>query len=129
LKEPVARLGVETTLRNLGGNLWVNFNSEREGRIYDAPAGSGSVQVHLPSLPLVAGNYLARVRMWDTERCQLVAETPARFPLHVDDRGKITGMLALPNHWSQRVDSKMACCDDGVGQTCPAADASPVQTA
>lgn len=104
LTAPVPRLCVETTIRGLGGSLWVNFNSEREGQTYDAAAGTGSVRVHLPSLPLVAGNYVARVRMWDTDRCRLVAETPARFPLQVDDRGKITGMLALPNHWSTDVE-------------------------
>ena len=96
----VSRLSVETTIRSLGAGVWVNFNSAREGRTYRAAAGIASVCVHLPSLPLGAGSYLAKVRMWDADRCELVAETPAMYPLLIDDRGRTTGMLALPNEWS-----------------------------
>jgi ABC-type polysaccharide/polyol phosphate transport system ATPase subunit len=100
LARPVSRLSVEATVRSLAGGVWVNFNSAREGRTYPTGAGAASVRVHLPSLPLSGGSYLTKIRMWDADRCELVAETPARYPLLIDDRGRTTGMLALPNEWS-----------------------------
>jgi hypothetical protein len=103
LSAPVPGLCVETTIRAVAGGLSVNFNSGREGVLYDAPAGRGHVRLCVPALPLAGGSYLARVRLWDTARCKLVAETPARFPLCLDDEGRATGGLALPHAWSRAV--------------------------
>jgi lipopolysaccharide transport system ATP-binding protein len=105
LDRPVPRLSVETTIRSATGRLDVNFNSAREQRWFDAPIGVGRVHVQLPSLPFAGGMYLAAVRMWDADRCEVVAESPGRYSFAVEDRGRPTGVLALPSTWSDRVET------------------------
>ncbi|UCG16728.1 MAG: ATP-binding cassette domain-containing protein [Phycisphaerales bacterium] len=102
LKSAIRRLSVEVSTRRLSGELFVNFNSARQGRWYDAPAGVNRVRVHVPSLPYAGGNYVAFARLWDADRCRVVAESPARYPLVIDDRGQPTGVLALPGTWEPR---------------------------
>ncbi len=99
LSTPVRKLCAEVSFRALNGGLFVNFNSGREDRLYDAPAGRSRVRVRLPALPLAGGHYVAWGRLWDNTECSLVAESPARVPLLIDDEGRPTGVLALPNAW------------------------------
>jgi hypothetical protein len=97
---PVRRLTVETALRRSNGELLVSLNSRQQGVTFDAPVGAHKVSIHLPAFPLAAGNYFALVRLWDADRSRLLGETPHVFTLQVDDRGRGTGLVALPHHWS-----------------------------
>ena len=67
---------------------------------YDAPAGLHRVTLSLPSLIVSSGTYYAQVRLWDAQACKLLAESPYKFTLQVEDQGKATGMIALPHEWS-----------------------------
>lgn len=98
--ERIARLSVETAIRRHDGQMVLCLNSAQQGVTYDVGAGRHRVDIHLPAIPLAGGNYLAMVRLWDTDRARLAGETPYRFALQIDDRGKGAGLLALPHQWS-----------------------------
>jgi lipopolysaccharide transport system ATP-binding protein len=100
LHEAVGRLAVQVALRHPGGGLFVSFNSQQQGRLYDAPAGVSTVRLRIPALPIASGTLFAQVRLWDAGRCRLLTETPFRYTLQIEDRGQTTGMLALPHEWS-----------------------------
>ncbi|NOX59761.1 MAG: ABC transporter ATP-binding protein [Planctomycetes bacterium] len=100
LKRDVQRLTVETAIRRDGGEMMVSLNSRHQGITFQAKAGRHDVSIDLPSFPLGGGNYFAIVRLWDADRSELLAETPYKFMLQVDDRGKGTGLLSLPHEWS-----------------------------
>ncbi len=100
LDRDVERLTVETALRRDGGEMMVSLNSRHQGITFKAPAGRHDVRIDLPAFPLGGGNYFAIVRLWDADRSELLAETPYKFMLQVDDQGKGTGLLSLPHEWS-----------------------------
>ena len=100
LSEPIGRLSVETALRRQDGLMVLCLNSAQQGVTYDAPTGAHEVKICLPSVPLSAGNYFALVRLWDADRARLIGQTPHKFALQIDDRGRGAGLLALPHTWS-----------------------------
>ncbi|GJM26510.1 MAG: sugar ABC transporter ATP-binding protein [Phycisphaerae bacterium] len=100
LDRDVDRLTVETAIRRDGGEMMVSLNSRHQGITFKAPAGRHDVRIELPAFPLGGGNYFAIVRLWDADRSELLAETPYKFMLQVDDQGKGTGLLSLPHEWS-----------------------------
>ena len=100
LDRDVERLTVETAIRRDGGEMMVSLNSRHQGITFNAPRGRHDVRIELPAFPLGGGNYFAIVRLWDADRTELLAETPYKFMLQVDDEGKGTGLLTLPHEWS-----------------------------
>ncbi len=99
LRHPIRRLILELNLRASPRENLLSFNSGREERYFDVPAGLQRFRLSLPELPLASGQYLWIVRAWDHDTSVAELDAPRNFPLVVDDQGRATGTLALKHEW------------------------------
>jgi ABC-type polysaccharide/polyol phosphate transport system ATPase subunit len=68
-----------------------------------APASSGRVKVHFPSLPLVSGKYKFRVAVNDGRGLSILAEAVPVCHVSVTDDFKAVGIVDLPHSWIHEI--------------------------
>ena len=99
-KRPIPRLVAELNLKVASQENVLSFNSGRDGLTFKAQPGAHTITLSLPNIPLAGGQYFWNVRMWDADTGTNELETPAKFPMVIDDQGKATGKLTLEHTWS-----------------------------
>ena len=67
------------------------------------PATHGRVIVHIPSLPLVSGNYKFRVAVNDARGLNILAEAVPVCHISVSDDFKAVGLVDIDHSWSHEV--------------------------
>jgi len=100
LHRRVRRLVIELNMRATVAENLVSVNSGRGGTYFDGRVGAHKVRLTLPTVPVSGGQYLWNVRMWDGDTGTPLVDTPFRYPMVVNDGGRVTGALSLPHHWA-----------------------------
>jgi len=68
-----------------------------------APASTGRVKVHFPSLPLVSGKYKFRVAVNDGRGLSILAEAVPVCHFSVTDDFRAVGIVDLPHAWTHEI--------------------------
>jgi len=100
LHKCVPRLVIELNMRATIAENLISVNSGRSDTYFDGRVGSHKVRLTLPTVPVSGGQYLWNVRMWDGDTGTPLIDTPFRYPMVVNDGGRVTGALSLPHHWA-----------------------------
>ena len=98
-KREVPRLIVELNMRASVDENLLSFNSGRDGLQFRADAGSHTLVLELPAIPLAGGQFFWNVRMWDADTGETLLDSPFQRPLSIDDGGRATGIVTIDRQW------------------------------
>jgi len=104
----IPRMVVELNMRLLSHENLLSINSGRDERSFAVSAGRHTINLHLPTLPLSGGHYFWNVRVWDADRSTTELDTPFKFPLVIDDRGRSNGSLCIEHRWKENSECRMS---------------------
>ncbi len=102
LERPIERMVVELNMRQSAHENLLSVNSGRDDTTFVGAEGEHKITLSLPSIPVSGGQYFWNVRVWDADRGVTELDTPFRFPLVFDDRGRTNGVLCVPHEWTHQ---------------------------